>query len=174
MTGPQLVLAMLTMAACATASAQVYKCPDPVTKKVTYSDAPCTDGKQIVRQMTDEERALSAERANIARERIQLERDRAALRQQQDAPRAHAPQAAAAPAINQFECQKAKREAAIASNMNSGDNDSKRRRMNRAIIEVNEACGTKTELLQEPPKIFVQPRRGAMTCHGAGATMVCN
>lgn len=171
MTRSKLVFAVFAMAACASASAQVYKCPDPVTKKVTYSDAPCTDGKQIVRQMTDEERALSAERASIARERTQLERDRAALRQQQDAPRAQVPQTAAAPAINQFECQKAKRELSIASNIKSED---ARRRMNRAIIEVNEACGTKTELLQEPPKIFVEPRHGSMTCHGSGATMVCN
>jgi hypothetical protein len=166
----KITAAIAAFLVCTSASAQVYRCPDKATGRLTYSDAPCTDGRQIVRQMSDEERALNAERAGIARERAQLERERAAIRQQQDAP-IQQRQAAAGPAIDQIACQKAKRELSIASNIKSEDT---RRRMNRAIIEVNEACGTKTELLQEPPKIYVEPRHGPMTCQGVGATMVCN
>lgn len=152
----KVVILAIGAAACAAASAQVYKCPDKATGRIVYSDAPCTDGKQIVRQMTDDERALSAERASIARERAQLERDRAAVRQQLDAPRANSTQSSTTPAINQFECQKAKRELSIASNLQSESPAGKRRRMNAAIIEVNAACGTKTELIQEPVNITIE------------------
>lgn len=160
------------MVTCTTASAQVYRCPDKATGRLTYSDAPCTDGKQIVRQLSDEERALNAERSSIARERAQLERERSAM-QQQAAPRQQTQQSqtASAPAIDQIACQKAKRELAIASNIKSEDT---RTRMNRAIIEVNSVCGTKTELLQEPVRIHIDGGRGPMTCHGTGPTKFCN
>lgn len=163
------------MVTCTTASAQVYRCPDKATGRLTYSDAPCTDGKQIVRQLTDEERALNAERSSLARERAQLERDRAALQQQQ-APRQQPqrPQAASSPAIDQIACQRAKREMSIASNLQSESPAGKRRRMNAAIVEVNASCGTKTELIQEPVNIHVDGGRGSMTCHGTGPTMFCN
>ena len=143
---------------CATAGAQVYRCPDKVTGKTTYSDAPCTDGKQIVRQMPNEERMLNAERAAIARQRIQLDQDRAAMRQQQadQAARTVASPQQASPPIDPIACQRAQREVSIASNIKSED---KRTRMNAAIIQVNSACGLKTELLQEPTRIYVAPRR---------------
>ena len=156
MTKSKFVLAVLAIVACTTASAQVYRCPDKATGRLTYSDAPCMDGKQIVRQLSDEERAMSAERSSLARERAQLERDRAAVRQQLDAPRANSTQSSTTPAINQFECQKAKRELSIASNLQSESPAGKRRRMNAAIIEVNAACGTKTELIQEPVNITIE------------------
>ncbi len=58
------LLAVITSAA----SAQVYRCPDPQTGKTTYSDSPCTQGKQIDRPRTLEERMLDEERAAVARE----------------------------------------------------------------------------------------------------------
>lgn len=159
------------MVTCTTASAQVYRCPDKATGRLTYSDAPCMDGKQIVRQLSDEERAMSAERSSLARERAQLERDRAAMQQQATVPRQQQQAQASAPVIDQIACQRAKRELAIASNIKSED---KRTRMNRAIIEVNASCGTKTELIQEPVNIHIDGGRGSMTCHGTGPTKFCN
>lgn len=162
-----------------TATAQVYKCPDKASGRIVYSDAPCSEGKQIIRPMTDEERAANAERASLTRERVQLDRERAALRQEQDAMRAPSPPPASAPPaspppIDAFACQKARRELSIASNLQSASPEGKRRRMNTAIVEVNAACGTKTELIQEPARVTVEQNRGPVVCHGAGNTLVCN
>lgn len=94
--------------ACTAASAQVYRCPDAKTGKITYSDAPCTDGKQIVRQMTDEERMLNEERADIARQRNQLAREREALQQQASPPQ---PVHSTAQTGTSYECQVAQKNA---------------------------------------------------------------
>ena len=64
------------------AQAQVFKCPDPSTGKVTYSDAPCTGGAQIERQRSPDELYLDRERAALARERFALERERQQVRRQ--------------------------------------------------------------------------------------------
>lgn len=69
--------------ACTYASAQVYRCPDARTGKVTYSDAPCVTGEQIVRERSYEQQQLDAERSALARERFQLEQERRAMQQQQ-------------------------------------------------------------------------------------------
>lgn len=156
----------VALATAATASAQVYKCPDKATGRIVYSDAACDDGQQIVKPVTPEERALNAERAVLARERLQLDMDRAALRdeqhRQQDASGAQtpAPSAAATPPIDRHACQKAQREMSIASNLQTESPEGKRRRMNAAIVEVNAACGTHNELIQEPVRVTVVPRKG--------------
>lgn len=69
--------------ACTYASAQVYRCPDVRTGKITYSDAPCGTGEQIVRERSYEQQQLDAERSALARERFQLEQERRAMQQQQ-------------------------------------------------------------------------------------------
>lgn len=169
-----LVVTLVT--ACLPVGAQVFRCPDKATGKITYSDAPCSDGRQIVRERTPEEKQLDAERAELARQRRQLSNEKAAVEQQQRAlasPTTN-PAGPSQPAVDPFLCRKAQREMSIASNMQSGSPSDKRRRMNAAIIEVNSACGTKTELIQEPVKVEVRPQRGPMICHGSGATMFCN
>ncbi|HEY9096207.1 MAG TPA: hypothetical protein VIN35_10720 [Hydrogenophaga sp.] len=131
--------------------AQVYQCPDKATGLTSFSDKPCAGGHQIVKERTPEEQAISAERAALARERSQLERERAALRELQQAqPQSPPPASPAGQPIDLHACRTAKRELSIASNMQSESEAGKRRRMNAAIIEVNSACGTKTELIQEP------------------------
>jgi hypothetical protein len=87
--------ALIFLVACSSASAQVYRCPDQATGKLTYSDAPCMDGRQIVRQLSDEEKAINAERADIARQRNQLGAEREDLARQRQSQAA--PQATAAP-----------------------------------------------------------------------------
>jgi Domain of unknown function (DUF4124) len=166
-----LVLALAM--ACLSAFAQVYRCPDKATGKLTYSDAPCSDGQQIVRQRTPEERLLDAERADLARQRIQLSNERAAVQQQQSdlasQPRYPGP---SQPAVDPFLCRKAEREVNVASNTQSGSPTDKRRRMNAAIIAMNNACGKNTELIQEPSKTVVTgppdaPKPTAITnCRG--------
>lgn len=158
------------------AFAQVYRCPDSTGTRITYSDAPCTEGKQIVRQATDEERRRDAERADLAQQRNQLERERASLRQDQAAQQQSARQYSepnSQPTTDPHACKQAKRELSISSSVQSGSTSDKRRRMNAAIIGVNAACGTTTELIQEPTKVYVAPRN-PVTCHKAGNTMVCN
>lgn len=76
------LLAVITSAA----SAQVYRCPDPQKGKTTYSDSPCTQGKQSDRPRTLEERMLDEERAAVARERFQLEQERQMMREQRQRP----------------------------------------------------------------------------------------
>lgn len=74
------------------ANAQVFRCTDPVSKKTTYSDAPCIDGKEVVRKRSAEEILLDEQRADLARQRRQLEQDRQMLREQQaNAPAQAAP-----------------------------------------------------------------------------------
>lgn len=74
---------LLAILAASATHAQVYRCPNPATGKVTYSDAPCTQGREIVRQRSVEERMLDDERAAVARERFQLEQERQIMREQQ-------------------------------------------------------------------------------------------
>ncbi len=142
------------------AFAQVYQCPDKASGQISFSDRPCAGGRQIIKELTPEEQAISAKRATLARERLQLERERAALQEQQQA-QPQSPLPVSPPAgqpIDPYACRTAKRELSIASNLRSGSETGKRRRMNAAIIEVNSACGTNTELIQEPPMHRVESR----------------
>jgi len=61
----KLYFAILLMAS-ASVHAQVYKCPDPANNRITYSDAPCTGGRQLERQRSQAE--IMAERQHAARE----------------------------------------------------------------------------------------------------------
>lgn len=76
----KLAIAILFVAS--QAQAQVFRCPDRATGKITYSDSPCSDGAQIVRQRSADEMALDGERAALARERLALERERQQMREQ--------------------------------------------------------------------------------------------
>ena len=95
---------------CSSASAQVYRCTDPVTKKITYSDALCVDGRQIERRRSAEEQVLDAERADIARQRFQLRQESNALRQQQ-ASTPSQPMASPSTSGSSYECQVAQKNA---------------------------------------------------------------
>ena len=134
------------------AFAQVYRCPDRASGQISFSDTPCAGGRQIIKERTPEEQAIRAKRAALARERLQLERERAALQEQQQAQLQNPSPISSPPGqrIDPYACRTAKRELSMASNLRSGSEAGKRRRMNAAIIEVNSACGTTTELIQEP------------------------
>jgi hypothetical protein len=167
------VLFVALATACLSAGAQVYRCPDKATGKLTYSDAPCSDGQQIVRQRSAEEQLLDAERAELARQRIQLSNERTAvIQQQRDLALQQRQSGPSQPAIDPFLCRKAEREVTVASNTQTGTAADKRRRMNAAIIAMNNACGKNTELIQEPSRTVVTgspvaPRPTSITnCNG--------
>lgn len=112
MTKSKFVLAVLAIVACTTASAQVYRCPDKATGRLTYSDAPCMDGRQIERKRSDEDRILDAERAFDSRVRFSNEQRRERAEPSQQPARQQ--QQAATPGIppaSRHECEVAQKNA---------------------------------------------------------------
>lgn len=65
-----------------------------------------------------------------------------------------------------MECQKARRELSISTNIQSLSPADKRVRMNAAIAQVNAACGTNMEQIKEPKRDF-------LLCTGDGPTKIC-
>lgn len=90
-------LAALVLLVANCAQAQVFRCPDRATGKVTYSDAPCSDGKQILRKRTAEDQLLDLEQAAAARQRFERDQEIETTRQQRAAvqpPKAASPKGA--------------------------------------------------------------------------------
>lgn len=101
---------LILVFACSAANAQVYKCTDPGTKKITYSDAPCIDGRKIERRRSEEERMLDAERASESRSRFTKEaRDDGHQKQQRRYP----PSQDLTPieVVSRYECERAQKNA---------------------------------------------------------------
>lgn len=87
-------LAAFALALPLAAQAQAFRCPDPATGKVLYTDQPCTGGDLVVpaptaeelerrrqaeaqaqeRRAAERQQALEAERLRLERERLELER----------------------------------------------------------------------------------------------------
>lgn len=65
-----------------------------------------------------------------------------------------------------IECQRARRELSISTNIQSLQPADKRIRMNAAIAQVNAACGTNMEQIKEQKSDF-------LVCTGAGDTKIC-
>lgn len=169
------VLAGLLATGCATAGAQVFRCPDPTTGHITYSDVACPGGREVVRERTPEERQQDAERAEQARRRVPPANEREAARPPSDNTVSQAPTPAASPpAIDPYRCRQAQRELSIASNLRTGSPADKRRRMNAAIVEVNAECGTHTELIQEPIRVQTHPPHDPINCNGSGDDSPCD
>ena len=162
---PVAMLVALVVFAPAT-SAQVHKCKDAAGKTI-YTDAPCTAGQSggmIERQRTQSEiyqERIQAAEANERKYRSQAAtRDAQMLEQQQ--------RQASAPAGGQVvvqdkassrECKEAQKELEFVSSIRTIPQDEKRMRTNAAIARVNASCGSNTQLMQEPPKVFVRPHR---------------
>lgn len=140
-------LAFLLACTCMASGAQVYRCTDPATKRTTYSDAPCADGTQIVRQRSSEELQLDEDRAAASRKRFyddQATERSASLNDGQELQ--------AGPSLSKadsHECKRAKHELSIASNIRTLSDRDKTTRVNAAIAAVNASCGTNTELMQK-------------------------
>lgn len=135
------------------AHAQVYKCKD-ANGKMVYSDAPCASqqsGGLIQRKSTDyekyQERVQAAE-ANARKYREQAAERQREYAEQQSYPDTSGASGRAGQAATQ-DCQKAKQELQFASSIRTGTTTEKRTRVNAAIAQVNAACGSNTELIQD-------------------------
>ena len=153
------------------AQAQVYRCEDS-KGKVSYSDAPCAKGQDtglIERKKTETEilrERQDADQANqqrLAKENSELKRREQeqdiALKEQQAA-------AAAASTVNLANtpaCARARKDMDWIQHIHSLSDEQRRARMNSAITQVNAACGTNTELIQEPAQV-VNP--AYQNCYG--------
>ena len=142
--------------ACTVASAQVYRCPDAKTGKITYSDAPCSDGAQIVRKRSAEEISLDGERAALARERLSLERERQQMREQSQPDLA--PQAMAGPSrATSRECEIAQK------NAWGADRAQAQRKADLACLGPEGAARVQAERERRKPVVTNCFRNGVMT-----------
>lgn len=148
------------------AQAQVFKCPGPGGKMI-YADRPCDQGHGVT--MLERERTfedIAAERAVAADAEQRKYRARQDAREQQMVEhqmRLSSQQAAArnptptsAPGDSPA-CKAARKELDFVSSIRTVSQDEKRLRTNAAISNVNAACGSNTQLMQEPVKIINKP-----------------
>lgn len=159
------------------AIAQVYRCKLP-SGQTSYSNQPCSDPKagalvqeqrSEVDMMREREIARDAEMRKMERKISAMEQAQA---QQQVAPRPQ-PVAPQQQRLQETQgCRMAQRDLESASGSIYRNNDEKRSAINAAIAKANAACGSKTELMQEPAKITVTPRHS--TCIQTGAVINCN
>ena len=158
------------------ATAQVYRCKLP-SGQMSYSNQPCADPKAgVLVQEQRSEADLMRER-EMAREMEmrKMERKLNAMEQAQAQQQA---QQRAQPIQQQQSlretpgCRMAQRDLESASGSIYRNNDEKRSAINAAIAKANAACGSKTELMQEPARITVTPRHS--TCIQTGAVINCN
>ncbi len=135
------VLAFLLVASSA-ASAQVYKCPNQSTGKITYSDSPCVEGKMIERQRTQAEVLQDQQRAAAAQHQYTNAQAREAGRQQQarqPAPTGYQ-QPIAADSRNSAECQRAQRDLETTASSITGTDEVRARNITAANRKVDMAC----------------------------------
>ena len=148
---------------CLPVEAQVHRCKDAAGKTI-YSDAPCTSGQTgqlIEREKSREqilEERLQAAQANERKYRMQDAEQSSKIYEQQRQSRPLNTQ----PPVRQNlassrECKAAQKELEFVSSIRTLPQNEKRLRTNAAITNVNASCGSKTELMQEPPKVIVRP-----------------
>ena len=148
----------------AVSTAQVHKCKDS-SGKLAYSDQPCAPGQNgeiIERQKSREqilEERLQAAEANERKYRSQAAQQEVQMFEQQQRqsamPQSRQPVAQDKAASRQ--CKEAQKELEFVSSIRTLSQNEKRMRTNAAITSVNAACGSNTQLMQEPPKVIVQP-----------------
>lgn len=153
------------------AMAQVYQCKD-ASGHVNFSDRPCTtaqNGSLIERRRTDAE--IDQERMQAAEANERKYRQQAADAQQrqiemqqrmldQQTKSLHA--TPAHPSTSQA-CKEARKELEFVSSIRTLSDSERRIRTNAAISNVNAACGSKTQLMQEPRKTLVTPNTSPPT-----------
>lgn len=155
------------------AAAQVYRCKDSAGA-ITLSDRPCSGaqtGGLVERKRSNEEIYQERMQAAEANERKyqqqmremqqrQIETQQRALTQQAPGFQSAPQQANQSPA-----CKEARKELEFVSSIRTVSQDEKRMRTNAAISNVNAACGSNTQLMQEPQKVIVTPRSSNHPVH---------
>ncbi len=160
------------------ATAQVYRCKLP-SGQTSYSSQPCADPKAgaLVQEQRSEADLMREREMVREMEMRKMERKINAMEQAQAQQQT---QQRAQPAMQQQQqstretpgCRMAQRDLDSASGSIYRNNDEKRSAINAAIAKANAACGSKTELMQEPARITVTPRHS--TCIQTGAVINCN
>lgn len=161
------MIAALLLAMAPLTMAQVHKCKDAAGNHL-FSDRPCDavggQGKQVQRGRTSEEVYQERVQANDAIERKYqrraAEREQQAFDQQMESTRQQQVNQTRPEPQRQSDtaaCTKAKAELEYVSSIRTIPLDEKRLRTNAAISNVNAACGSNTQLMQEPPKVKRNP-----------------
>lgn len=159
------------------AAAQVYRCKLP-SGQLSYSEQPCADprtGGMISERRSEEsllrerEMAREAEMRKMERKITAMEQAQAQQQAQQRAQPMMQPQQQPTEAPM---CKTAQRDLENASRSVYRNNDERRSTINAAIAKANAACGSRTELMQEPARVTITPRHS--TCIQTGAVINCN
>lgn len=171
------LLALSVALFCTSATAQVYRCKLP-SGQMSYSNQPCADQKAgvLVQEqrseadlMREREMAREMEIRKMERKINAMEQAQAQQQYQQRQQPAMQPQQSTRETPG---CRMAQRDLESASGSIYRNNDEKRSAINAAIAKANAACGSKTELMQEPARITVTPRN--MNCVQHGAFINCH
>lgn len=159
------------------ATAQVYRCKLP-SGQMSYSNQPCADPKAgvLVQEQRSEsdlvrerEMAREMEMRKMERKINAMEQAQAQQQYQQRQQPAMQPQQSTRETPG---CRMAQRDLESASGSIYRNNDEKRSAINAAIAKANAACGSRTELMQEPARVTVTPRHS--TCIQTGAVINCH
>lgn len=128
--------------------AQAFKCPDPATGRVLYTDQPCKGGEAVVPARTPEQIEADARRADAAREHAlqqreqALERERLRLEEERHAEALRPPPSP----VESDACRAARQEATFrAASRTASEEEIRTARANAAL-----ACGQ-----APPPEIVV-------------------
>ena len=173
------LLALSVALFCTSATAQVYRCKLP-SGQMSYSNQPCADPKAgaLVQEQRSEADLMREREMAREMEMRKMERKINAMEQaqaQQQYQQRQQPAMQTQPQQSTREtpgCRMAQRDLESASGSIYRNNDEKRSAINAAIAKANAACGSKTELMQEPARITVTPRHS--TCIQTGAVINCN
>lgn len=171
------VIMALTLALLApTTQAQVFKCTS-ADGKLIYADRPCTHGRVVVLERERSWQEIAAERAVAAdaeqrkyrarqdeREQQMMEHQMRLSQQRasQSTVSRSAPSSGETPA-----CKAARKELEFVSSIRTVSQDEKRMRNNAAISNVNAACGSNTQLMQEPTKIEIHTNKDCWKSRGS-------
>ncbi|MDO5289143.1 MAG: hypothetical protein Q4F13_05850 [Pseudomonadota bacterium] len=142
------------------ASAQAFRCPDPATGQVMYTDQPCQGGTLVAPRRTEEELRQDAQAAALAREREAEQQALTLAREQQRLQAAQAEaalRAAQAPSPAETgDCRAARAEADFrARSFSATPEQIRTARYNAAL-----ACGQPppSEVIVVQPPTTMQPR----------------
>ncbi|MDO5625055.1 MAG: hypothetical protein Q4G71_10225 [Pseudomonadota bacterium] len=140
------------------ASAQAYRCPDPATGRVSYTDQPCKGGALIAPRRSEEELRQEAAAAQAAREREAERQQLADERERQRQQAAHTEAAARAPAspAESADCRAARAQAdALARSPSASQEQLSTARYNAALACGQPPPGEVVVVQPPPPPLFV-------------------
>lgn len=132
------LLLVVLIAASNSASAQVFKCPDPANGRIIYSDAPCTGGRQLERQRSQGEITLERQQAAAASQRIRAQDQR--VLESLATPVTQASQQGSAGGEG-FACRQARREVEVAGSVQTGSSQNRKSAIEFARKREADACG---------------------------------